>query len=240
MRAPRLASRSFAAVISWVPAVFLAVNGCIVHLPPPQVPEKTVPQVANPAESPSQGEGQIVIDTTNGPANVQVSLLQVGNATFTHPLCATTPCAANLPYGTYNLIFQGKNDDGLGSQDTIQIGRNPSVFRHTMGSTRMSYGLYFGGMLAVVLGVVWASVALVQLGDSYSDKNATYRDLGIGGALTVGGAVMMYVGRPQITPSSSVQWAPEGGGGGPSAPTPTGDKRQVLRVTPNGVAVSFN
>jgi hypothetical protein len=235
MRGPRLVSRSIAALASWTPAVLLAVNGCAVHLPPPQVPDKTVPQLANPADPPSQGEGQIVIDTTNGPANVQVSLLTVGSTTFTHPLCATTPCAANLPYGTYNLVFQGRNDPDLQSGDTVQIGHSGTVFRHTMGKTRMSYGLYFGGILAVVVGVVIAGTAALSLGDSYTSKSTTYTELAVGAALTGGGAIMMYAGRPEITPSSSVQWAPDG-------PLPTSapdDKRQAVRITPTGLTVSF-
>jgi hypothetical protein len=46
---------------------------------------------------------------------------------------------------------------------------------------------------------------------------------------------MMYAGRPEITPSSSVQWAPDG-----QLPTSApDDKRQAVRITPTGLTVSF-
>jgi hypothetical protein len=234
MRAPRPISRSVAAVVSWAPAIFLAVNGCGVRvMPAPQVPEKTVPQLATPVDPPEQDETQIVIDTTNGPAIVQLQLLGM----WTHPLCATTPCAANLPHGTYNLIFQGRNDPALQSQDVVQIGRAPTVFRHTMGSARVSQGLYLGGTMILIAGVMIAGFGLLGLGsDGFISKGASYASIGVGAVATGAGGLMMYSGRPELTPSSSVQWAP----GGPAPPPgPTGDKQQVLRVTPTGIVVSF-
>jgi hypothetical protein len=40
-----------------------------------------------------------------------------GSTLATHPICATTPCAANLPYGTYTLIFRGRNDPAQESSE---------------------------------------------------------------------------------------------------------------------------
>jgi hypothetical protein len=218
--------------------LLLAVNGCGAHImPAPQVPEKKVPEVAMPAEPPEEDEGQIVVDTTNGPATVQVQLLGM----WTHPLCAATPCAANLPIGTYNLIFKGRNDPALESTEIVQVGRAPSVLRHTMGSARYSSGMYTGGILAVAAGLSLVFVGLLSAGSS--DNSALsggkgYAAIGIGAAATGLGAWMMMSGRPEITPGSSVQWAP--GGAPPPAPASTkADKKQVLRLTPTGIAVSF-
>jgi hypothetical protein len=233
MSAPRLSSRPVAALMLWTPAVLLAVNGCTARrMPPPNVPEKTVPQLAMPAEAPEADEGQVIIDTTNGPATVQVSLL----GTMMHPLCATTPCAANLPYGTYNLIFRGRNDPALESSEIVQVGRAPSVLRHTMGSTHVSGGLYFGGLIAVIAGVMVGSFGLLGLGsDGFISKNSSYVSIGLGAAATGVGAWMMLDGRPEVTPGSSIQWTP----GGPPPPVIPGDKRQAVRITPTGLLVSF-
>lgn len=205
-------------------------------MPAPKVPDKTVPELAQPTDPPEEGEGQVVLDTTNGPANVQVSLF--GSTSWTHPICATTPCATNLPYGTYNLIFRGRNDPALESKDVLQVGRAPSILRHTMGSTRSSYGTYMGGVIAATIGLSLALVGFLLLDDPTRSNSTGYAMLGVGGAATAGGVWMMYSGRPEITPSSSVQWAP---GGQVPAPPPgkPGDKHQVLRVTPTGLVVSF-
>jgi hypothetical protein len=238
MPGPGLVSRSAAVMFLWVPALTLAINGCGARvLPAPKVPDKTIPELAQPAEPPERDEGQVVIDTTNGPAAVQVTLF--GNSAWTHPICATTPCAANLPYGTYNVVFKGRNDPSLESKEILQVGHTPSVLRHTMGSTRMSFGLYFGGLLAVTLGATLMLVGSLGLGDSYSSSSTTYATLGLGAAATGAGIWMMYAGRPEITPSSSVQWSP--GGNVPVPPaSKTSDKQQVLRVTPTGFVFSFN
>ena len=239
MRIARLVSGSFAGTIVWAPALLLAINGCSAHiLPAPQVPEKKVPDLAMPAEPPEEDEGQIVVDTTNGPATVQVQLLGM----WKHPLCATTPCAANLPIGTYNLIFKGRNDPALESTEIVQVGRAPSVLRHTMGSTRYSTGMYTGGLLVAITGASLALTALLVMsagGKSALSGTPGYVALGLGAAATGVGAWMMLEGRPEITPGSSVQWTP--GGPAPAGPAPTkADKKQVLRVTPTGITVSFN
>jgi|SRR4051812_30741418 hypothetical protein len=237
MRVTCLFSRCFAGTIAWAAALMLAVNGCGAHvMPPPQVPEKTVPQLAMPGEPPEADEGQVVIDTTNGPATVQVSLLGM----WTHPLCATTPCAANLPLGTFNLIFKGRTDPALQSSEIVQVGRAPSILRHTMGSARTSPGLYLGGMGLLIAGIVVGGIGLMALGDSsgFIPKNSAYVSLGVGAAAMGVGGWMMLEGRPEITPGSSVQWAP--GGAAPAPASTKGDKQQVLRVTPTGIAVSFN
>ena len=103
----------------------------------------------------------------------------------------------------------------------------------------MSFGLYFGGILVACLGATVLMVGALGLGDSYSSSSTTYGTLAVGAAATGAGIWMMYAGRPEVTPSSSVQWSP--GGNVPVPPTSkASDKRQVLRVTPTGFVVSFN
>ncbi len=214
-------------------ALFSAAGGCGVRtLPAPQTPDKTVPRLAGAAEPPDEGESQVIIDTTNGPATVQVSVPGL----VTLPACATTPCAVNLPYGTFRLDFRGRDDLQLHSSDAVQVGRSPSVFRHTMGSTRQSSALYIGGALGLAVGAVLVGGGLLGLSDSSYMSSGAAIGLLAGGAVVTGtGVWMAYYGRPEITPGSSVQWVPDG-----QAPLPSpNDKREVLRITPTGIAVSF-
>src|SRR5262245_24374441 len=104
--------------ISIALAFCFAAGGCGVRrLPAPQTPDKTVPRLAMAAEPPDEGEGQVIIDTTNGPATVAVSVPGL----VTVPACATTPCAANLPLGTFRLDFRGRDDLQLHSSDVVQV-----------------------------------------------------------------------------------------------------------------------
>jgi len=107
-----------------------------------------------------------------------------------------------------------------------------------MGSTRFSTGLYTGGINTAIGGARVALIGLLGLGLNGKSFPGYYATLGIGAAATAVGVGMMFSGRPEITPGSSVQWAP--GSAAPPAPASTkADKKQVLRVTPTGITVSF-
>src|ERR1043165_4199708 len=89
----------------------LASGGCVVHVAPPPAPAKMIPKLDMPPEPPGDGDGQVIIDTTNGPSTVTVVIMGLGNSTaLTKTICATTPCAANLPIGSHDLVFSGKSD----------------------------------------------------------------------------------------------------------------------------------
>jgi hypothetical protein len=231
-----------ARLLGWFCVLLLSGTGCsvVIRVPPPATPDKIIPEVINKADPPHEGQGTVIIDATNGPAQVEVvvSALTVGATTsaLTKTLCATTPCAVNLPYGSYDLVFGGKKDEELASTDAVQIGRTPSVFRHTMGSVRSSPGLLVGGMSLVVLGSI-AALTGALLVTTPEAGTADWATLGVGVGATAVGAVMTYYGRTKVQPGSSVQWTPDGAT--PATPEPQGG-RQVLRVTPNGFAVSFD
>src|SRR4030095_16858837 len=101
-------------------AATVALTACGVReLPPPAAPSKSVPTPSIASQPPDEGEGQVLIDTTNGPARVSVVFDQntrvtaggyVGQVTQTlaAPICASTPCTTNLKYGVYDVVFQGK------------------------------------------------------------------------------------------------------------------------------------
>jgi hypothetical protein len=219
----------------------LAGGGCVAHLPAPPTPEKVVPQLSERPEPPGDGEGQVIVDATNGPASVTVivSALNIGTAygtassVLTKTICATTPCAVNLPVGAQELIFAGKKDDTMASSDTVQVGRTPTVFRHTVGSIKTSPGLEYGGLTLAVVGGTTALTGLILL-PLESSKSSGFIITGVGGAVTAIGAAMMYYGRTVIQPGSSVQWTPDG-----SVPTPSDKNGRHVVFTGNGVAGTF-
>jgi hypothetical protein len=216
--------------------VLLAVGaGCVAHVPPPPVPDKIVPQVATVADPPADDEGQVTIDATNGPAAVTVVLLGLGgSAAFTKSICATTPCTANLPLGSYDILFESKREPQVGSRDAVQVTRTPTIMRHTMGSIESSPGLQIGGITVVTLGGTVALLGAISLSSSFTSTGSSAATLGVGAAITAVGAWMMYAGRTRIQPGSSVQWTPEGA----TAPVKPA-KQQALYLTPTGMGYRF-
>jgi hypothetical protein len=209
--------------------------GCVIHVAPPPAPQKVIPKLDIAPEPPGDGDGQVIIDTTNGPATVTVVLLGLGNSTaLTKTICATTPCAANLPIGSHDLVFSGKGDPQLASTDAVQVNRAPSVIRHTVGRIEQSPGLLWGGMGAVTLGAIGMMVYGVSassadiLGES---KTGDYIGLGVSAGITAAGVVMMMMGRTKLQPGSSVQWNPDG-----SIPVDKVSGRNVIHWLPNGVS----
>jgi hypothetical protein len=233
LRGGRFMKLSCVVACAWL--LSIASAGCVAHVPPPPVPEKIVPQVATQPDPPADDEGQVTLDTTNGPASVSVVLLGLGGgAAFTRSICATTPCTANLPLGSYDVIFSGKRDPSQASTDAVQVTRTPTIMRHTMGSVESSPGLQIGGVTVVTLGGTVALLGLIELGSSFSSTGSAAATLGVGGAITLVGALMMNAGRTRIQPGSSVQWTPDGATA-PSKPT----KQQALYLTPNGMGYRF-
>jgi len=216
-------------------AVLLALGaGCVAHVPAPPEPEKIVPQVATQADPPADDEGQVTIDTTNGPAAVTVILLGLGgSAAFTKSICATTPCTANLPLGSYDVVFASKRDPQVGSKDAVQVTRTPTIMRHTMGSVESSPGLLIGGVTAATLGGTVALLGAISLTSSYTSTGSSLATLGVGAAITAAGAWMMHAGRTRIQRGSSVQWTPDG------ATAPVKPAKQHVYLTPNGVGYRF-
>ena len=190
----------------------VAATGCIVHVAPPPAPEKVMPKLTMDPEPPGDGDGQVIVDASNGPATVTVVLLSSGSRALTKTVCAATPCAVNLPIGSHDLIFAGKTDPSMASTDAVQVGRTPSILRHTVGKVDSSPGLMWGGLGVITLGATGMLVYGVSATSSVSGESKTgdYIGLGVSTALTAAGAIMMYAGRTKLQPGSSVQWTPDG------------------------------
>lgn len=229
--------------IGLVAIAALGTVACTSRLPPPRVPDRQVPELATTPAPPGRGLGQVIVDATNGPARVSLILsaftLHTGRGTFSsltaRPLCPRTPCAVALGYGTYNLLLQSQTDPELISADAVQVGTAPSIFRHTMGRNTSSPVLMAGGITALSLGLSGALTGAIVLPlDERTGLHAFgLYSLGIGAAVTAVGAVLMYMGRSEVQPGSSVQWTPDG-------PVPTPDMKQVVQVSPTGVRFNFN
>jgi len=224
------------ALVRWVGlTALLATGACVAHVPPAPIPDKVVPQVANKPDPPAADEGQVTIDTTNGPATVSVVVMGLGYArALTKNLCATTPCTANLPLGSFDLVFNGKRDPTLASSDAVQVTRTPSIMRHTIGSVESSPGLLIGGITLVTLGGSGVLVGGLGLMSEYSSTTSSLLTLGVSTAITVAGALMMSAGRTRIQPGSSVQWTPDD-----AVPFEKPAKQQAIRMSPGGMGFTF-
>jgi hypothetical protein len=224
-------------LLSLMGVVVVAGAGCLVRIAPPPTPDKVMPKVTMDPEPPGDGDGQVIVDTTNGPATVTVVLLAMGGSTaLTKTVCATTPCAVNLPIGSHDLIFAGKADPSMASTDAVQVARAPSILRHTVGKVDASPGLLWGGFGLVTVGGcgmlvygIFASSSAIP-GES---KTGDYIGLGVSTAITAAGAWMMYAGRTRLQPGSSVQWTPDG-----AIPVDKKSGRTVM-YTGNGVRVTW-
>jgi hypothetical protein len=225
--------------------------GCVSHLPAPAIPEKVAPELPLPPPPPAQGEGQIVVDTTNGAARVSVLLstsvlaatssngsYATGMAVQSRTVCTATPCAVNLPYGAHTLVFQSKGDERVGSNADVQVGQSPSYVRHTMGAIDGMPGLEGGGLLLSVLGGAGliAGGILFAAAPKHSTSETTGKTtLGVGAGLLVAGVVMAIVGRPKIRPGASIQWTPEG----PVRQNEPRSTPSIVQITPSGVQIAF-
>jgi hypothetical protein len=225
--------------ITWVRllglSTLLGTAACVAHVPPPPVPDKVIPEVATKPDPPASDQGQVTIDTTNGPATVSVVLMGFGySGALTKNLCATTPCTANLPIGSFDLVFSGKGDPTMASSDAVQVTRTPSIMRHTIGNVQSSPGLLIGGITLVTLGGSGVLVGGLGLTSEYSSTTSSLLTLGVSAAITVAGALMMSAGRTRIQPGSSVQWTPEG-----AVPFEKPAKQQAIRLSPDGMGFTF-
>ncbi len=213
-------------------------SGCgVKEIPPPKAPEKKLPTVPDlPTDAPPRGASRVVLDTPDEQARV-VEIMGVtqgvvsngrgtayASAVTTRPVC-TTPCVVDLERGTHRLVFASQSDDERISEAEVQVGTKPTVVRHAIGSRRSHVGLGLLGGTSLVLGITGLTVGgvLYGVGAGSSSKSADgVKDTGtmlllVGGGLTVVGAIVAYLARPEIQPGSTTQWPL-----GPETPSPGG------------------
>ena len=248
-----MSSRTF--VVSVVLLAFTSAACGVENLEPPATPAKVIPRIPVEPGPPEQGEGRVLIDAASGPAQVRVVLnravavAQMGNyvgtmgTLTTASLCASTPCAVNLPYGQYELMFQSRTDEERQSSDMVTVGQQASVFRHELGRQEDPRAARAWGGTAMTFGVLGLATgasflltsALVNSNDSNgasSSSSSTFSTIGVvtigvGAVLTALGIGLLVAGRPKVQPGSSVQFVPGGPGGGPAPSTESTGSKQL-------------
>jgi hypothetical protein len=188
-------------------------TGCVRNLPPPPAPTQEMPKTVGNIPPEVEGKARIVVDVTNGPAEVEEVMAQTeatatnGRQTYvaygevTRPVCLTTPCAVNLEYGQHNLRFVSKGDDSHASEGTVDVGQSDSVFRHTMGEHSSGGAVHSLGVTSGILGVtgmiLGGSLLAVGALSSSSDPDGSSPSSGLTtvGAATLGiGAGLLALG----------------------------------------------
>ncbi|MEO9232449.1 MAG: hypothetical protein ABI421_03860 [Polyangiaceae bacterium] len=183
---------------------------CVRNLPPPPAPAQELPKPVANVPPDVEGKGRVVIDVTNGPAEVDEVLATAqseatdGRHTYvsygevTRPICLTTPCAVNFEFGQHNLRLVSKSDDHVGSVGTVDVGQNDSVFRHTMGTQSTGGVAHSLGVTSTILGLTGAilggSLLFVGAVSSSSQANADGTTSSSGSGLTGAGAVTLGIG----------------------------------------------
>ncbi len=124
----------------------------------------------------------------------------------TRPLCST-PCAVHLPRGPHSLIFR-RADGSWGGTAQLDVGMKPTAYRYAMGRESSGVGLRVGGIMALTFGFSAASTGLFfyAVGDEIGARSLA-TPFAVGGiGLTVLGAVLLYLGRPEVQNGSGVRW----------------------------------
>jgi hypothetical protein len=129
-------------------------------------------------------------------------------STMTRRVCVQTPCAANLPYGQHELIFQSPEDPSRVSSAAVTVGEKPSVVRHALGTQKSNSpaALVFG-VLSMTFGVTGVITGGVLAG-VLENKEPGYIILGSGVGLTALGALLFYAGRFVRQEGTTIQWVP--------------------------------
>lgn len=170
-----------------------ALGGCIFdQLPPTQRPAQQPPTV--PVDvPPTSGQGQIVLDVEQGPAQVESITAQEvwsgtyvqGSATQTVPICVT-PCVANMPFGAHKVRFKLLSDPNYNGDEMITVGSQRSIVRYNPGRNHVRFGGLLGGATLVTIGGVTGIIGLAM--------SATESGQSTGSTLLVTGAVATLVG----------------------------------------------
>lgn len=195
----------------WTGAAALLLVGCVERLPPPEAPPQRLSAELTEraaAADPGEGEGVLVLDTTEGPAMVTDVGREVDGAGRTE-VC-TTPCVAELALGEHELIFrEGDRSDTV----TVQVEPTPRAHVRTLSYDSGAHREYVTvGVTGIALG--GASLFLIDpLASMDDDLTATDGALiaaaALGGAALVAGivGVVLAVADPQrLREGISSEW----------------------------------
>ena len=205
-------------------------------------PQKLMPPLAAPPSRPAEGIGVVILDSEDGPAYVArvtgqsriratytyynggfsgVGLTHA-SATQTAPVCSSTPCAAYLPYGQHELVFDSNNDGGRRTVFNVTSTEVPSVMRVTLnGQIPATKGYGYGlatmgvGIVSSLIGVLLVSgAASHQVPDAGGGHSEPVREpvigavaLGLGGLVVIIGGILFATAEPaHSVVGQSIQW----------------------------------
>jgi hypothetical protein len=193
---------------------------CVKRLPPAPIPQALVPRLDDVPPPPGDS-GRLVVDvvegavpvsrvrmlteqTDNGQGRVSYRLIETPEL-----LCATTPCAANVPRGNVLIGFPVIGNPGALEVEILNIGPEPTVYRRSLsvyqnrtGALRVLgiIGTSLGGA-SVVTGTVFLPVGLSKDNDGLTRAGAI--TLGGGAVLVALGIWAILRDTPTIRPGSS-------------------------------------
>jgi hypothetical protein len=197
-------------------APLLALIACMPRtMAPPAAPSREAPAVDRALVPPVPGTGQVILDTVDGPADVEDILSSSfaystnGNAAFgqqTARVC-TTPCVANLGYGEHELKFRLRSDPDRVSSAFITATTTPTIHRYAVGTHHRHPGGTFGG---IMLATVGGTLGFVGVAVGGGTDNGALVGAGVGGlALGVLGLVLMSSSRDEIQSGTLTSWPAE-------------------------------
>ena len=108
----------------------------VVVLPPRHAPPQAMPAIAMPATPVPEGHGRVVIDTSDGPMDVvaQTTASFTSNVPPRSGFLCRTPCAVDLPLGSYTLYFSGLSADAArGDVARLEVRPGINVLRRAPG-----------------------------------------------------------------------------------------------------------
>jgi len=208
--------------------------GCVKQLPPAATPQPVVPAVAT-TTPPVEGQGRLVVDVVDGPTQVQQVTMQAhpidrgqGRVTYgfseePSPLCATSPCVADVPVGNLLLGFPVAGNRGGMETELVYVGAEPGVYRRALSyyHHKPVGFLYVFGVVATSVGgaAAMTGVALLPAGLSKHNDGLTTAGgitLGAGAALVALGIWALRHEADLYRPGSSIHFPLAGAG--PGAP----------------------
>jgi len=194
-------------------APFVTLIACAPRtLPPPAAPARQPPAVDRASVPPVPNTGQVILDTVDGPADVEEVLSSSyavatnGNSAFglhTARVC-TTPCVANLPYGDHELRFHLRGQPDRTSTAFITATTTPTNHRYAVGTFRTHPGGMFGG---IALATVGGTLGLVGVAVGGGTDNGALTGAGVVGlAAAVVGLLVMNSSRTETQSGALTSW----------------------------------
>ena len=186
----------------------LAACSSVVVLPPRHAPPQAMPAVAMPATPIPEGHGRVVLDTSDGPMDVVAQT----TASFTSTVAprsgflCRTPCAVDLPLGSYTLYFSGlATDSARGDVAPLEVREGLNVLRRAPGKYQTPDEPSLGAITLVVVGITALStgIAVAAISD---EPVAGIAVATVGVGLGAGGIALMPARRAEQQEGATTTW----------------------------------